>query len=273
MEQVKQGRQPRPFPILMLNSIITYLIGLSLVITFYIMVTILVARAYHIPVALSYSGLSFPISNYSTLWSADAIRMIFIAGPGACLLIGFIFSGWLLNLPGKAVFLRDLFYWLSFHGINLALGGIIAGVLTSSGFAWFAKWVYLNETARFFIALVALFGLGFTGVLITPISLKSTPSLWYIRWENRYLFLFSRFLIPWLTAMLIMILIRLPAIPLHDHPFLIRAWTFGPDERPSDPEEIEAWLDEQWEVVNEWVGSHREFSPRRRGSSRREPTQ
>ena len=63
------------------------------------------------------------------------------------------------------------------------------------------------------------------------------------------------------------------AIPLHDDPFLIRAWTFGPDERPSDPEEIEAWLDEQWEVVNEWVGSHREFSPRRRGSSRREPTQ
>jgi 1-acyl-sn-glycerol-3-phosphate acyltransferase len=54
------------------------------------------------------------------------------------------------------------------------------------------------------------------------------------------------------------------AVPLHDHPFLIRAWTFGPDERPSDPEAIEAWLDEQWDAVNEWVGSHREFSPRRR---------
>jgi 1-acyl-sn-glycerol-3-phosphate acyltransferase len=51
------------------------------------------------------------------------------------------------------------------------------------------------------------------------------------------------------------------AIPLHDHPFLIRAWTFGPDERPSDPAEIERWLDAQWEVVNEWVGAHREFSP------------
>lgn len=51
------------------------------------------------------------------------------------------------------------------------------------------------------------------------------------------------------------------AIPLHDHPFLIRAWTFGPDERPGDPDEIEEWLEAQWDIVNEWVGSHREFSP------------
>lgn len=64
------------------------------------------------------------------------------------------------------------------------------------------------------------------------------------------------------------------AIPLHDHPFLIRAWTFGPDERPSDPEAIADWLDEQWDVVNDWVGSHREFSPRRRRAlGRREPLQ
>jgi 1-acyl-sn-glycerol-3-phosphate acyltransferase len=57
------------------------------------------------------------------------------------------------------------------------------------------------------------------------------------------------------------------AIPLHDHPFLIRAWTFGPHERPSDPALIEEWLDLQWEVVDAWVGTHREFSPRpRRGA-------
>lgn len=51
------------------------------------------------------------------------------------------------------------------------------------------------------------------------------------------------------------------AIPLHDHPFLLRTWTFAPSQRPSDPQEIEAWLDAQWDVVNEWVGSHQEFEP------------
>lgn len=56
------------------------------------------------------------------------------------------------------------------------------------------------------------------------------------------------------------------AIPLHDHPFLIRAWTFGPDERPTDPAEIAIWLDEQWAVVAEWVAERQEFTPRRLGS-------
>lgn len=63
------------------------------------------------------------------------------------------------------------------------------------------------------------------------------------------------------------------AIPLHDHPILIRAWTFGPDERPSDPDAVEAWLDERWDVVNDWVRSHREFTPRRLGTTHRGPTQ
>ena len=51
------------------------------------------------------------------------------------------------------------------------------------------------------------------------------------------------------------------AIPLHEHPFLIRGWTFTPEERPSDPDEIAAWLDEQWDVVNDWVASHQQFLP------------
>ncbi|MDO5502040.1 MAG: 1-acyl-sn-glycerol-3-phosphate acyltransferase [Actinomycetia bacterium] len=52
------------------------------------------------------------------------------------------------------------------------------------------------------------------------------------------------------------------AIPLDEHPFLLRTWTFEPHERPSDPEEVGAWLDEQWDMVDEWVGSHREFRPK-----------
>lgn len=58
------------------------------------------------------------------------------------------------------------------------------------------------------------------------------------------------------------------AIPLREHPFLIRSWTFGPDERPSEPDEIEAWLDEQWAGVSNWVADHQEFTPRRLGRQR-----
>lgn len=51
------------------------------------------------------------------------------------------------------------------------------------------------------------------------------------------------------------------AIPLHDAPMLMRAWTFTPSQRPVDPDEIGVWLDERWDVLNEWVGSHQRFKP------------
>lgn len=211
-----QSGSTRPFPVLMINSIFSYLLGLMLATFFYGAITIITANSFYIPVQVDFGGISFPISDYSSLWSADAIRLIFIAGPAACLLFGFIFLGLSINLSGKMVFLRDLSFWLAFHGINLALGGIIAGVLTSSGFAYFAKWIYLNESARFFVALIAIFLLAFTGMMITKLALQSAPSLWYIKSENRNVFLFSRFFVPWLAGTIILGLIRYPTLPLHD---------------------------------------------------------
>lgn len=53
------------------------------------------------------------------------------------------------------------------------------------------------------------------------------------------------------------------AIPLHDDPILMRAWTFTPSERPSAQEEIGSWLDRRWDVLNEWVGSHQKYKESR----------
>lgn len=51
------------------------------------------------------------------------------------------------------------------------------------------------------------------------------------------------------------------AIPLQDDPMLLRSWTFTPSERPTDPEEIGVWLDERWDILNDWVGSHQKYRP------------
>ena len=198
------------------NSLATYLLGLSLTTSFYLAVTVITANAFRIPVEVSFSGISFPISDYSPLWTGDAIRLIFISGPGACLLCAFVFLGWFLMLPGRRVFLRDLGFWMFFHGFNLAFGGIIAGVLTSSGFAWFAKWIYLNETARFFIALSSVFLLGLIGLALARPVLQSAPALWFIRDGLRLRFAFARLVLPWAGGTLILLMLRLPVLPLHD---------------------------------------------------------
>jgi hypothetical protein len=199
-----------------LNSLISYLLGIALTTAFYLAVTIFTANAFRIPVEVSFNGISFPISDYSPLWTGDAIRLIFIAGPAACLIWAFIFLGWFLMLPARQIFLRDLGFWMVFHGFNLAFGGIIAGVLTSSGFAWFAKWIYLNETARFFIALISVFLLGVIGLALARPALQGAPALWFIRDTQRWRFVLARLLFPWLGSVFLLSLLRLPVLPLHD---------------------------------------------------------
>lgn len=215
-DKIKVQKKGRPFPVLMLNATMNYLLALILTTAFYSAVTIIVANEFRIPVEVSFNGLLFPISDYSSAWTADAIRLIFISGPAACLVMGFVFLGWSINLPGKWFFARQMAFWFSLHGFNLALGGIVAGVLTSSGFAWFAKWIYLNETARFFISLLSIFLLAGVGMALVKPALKSAPSLWFLKTDNRGLFLFSGILIPWIISAVALTLIRFPVFPLHD---------------------------------------------------------
>ena len=52
------------------------------------------------------------------------------------------------------------------------------------------------------------------------------------------------------------------AIPLTDHPFLIRTWTYTDAQTPKGEQEIAQWIDEKWTLVNDWVAEHQEFAPR-----------
>lgn len=200
----------------MVNGTASYLLALIITNVFYAGVTVLAANGFRIPVEIGFNGIHFPISDYSAYWTGDAIRVIFISGPGACLVWGFVFLGLSINLPGRWEFTRELTFWLSLHGFNLALGGIVAGVLTSSGFAWFAKWIYLNETARFFISLLSLFLLAAIGIALSKPALKTAPGLWFIKEDQRLLFLFSSMLVPWVVATALTMLLRYPVFPLHD---------------------------------------------------------
>ena len=46
------------------------------------------------------------------------------------------------------------------------------------------------------------------------------------------------------------------AIPFTDRPFLVRTRTYAAGEVPDDEAGIEAWLDERWTQIDEWVSAH-----------------
>jgi 1-acyl-sn-glycerol-3-phosphate acyltransferase len=46
------------------------------------------------------------------------------------------------------------------------------------------------------------------------------------------------------------------AVPFTRRPFLVKAWTYAADELPDDESGIAAWIEQQWDEVDTWVGEH-----------------
>lgn len=46
------------------------------------------------------------------------------------------------------------------------------------------------------------------------------------------------------------------AIPFTDRPFLVQTRTYAASEVPNEPAAIEAWIDNEWASIDEWVTSH-----------------
>lgn len=214
--RMSTNTQRLSFPLITLNSTIHFITGLIIAFGFHHLATALTANGFGIPVLIRYYGVIFPISDYSPLWSGDAIRLVFISGPGASLALGVMAVSTLNILPHSRWGCKLLAFWVAIHSFNLAFGGVVTGILTGSGFGHFAKWIYLNETARFFIALVSIFILAFIGLTMTRKALTTAPSLHYVHQENRQLFAIAQVFLPWILGSGIMILIKIPQNPVNE---------------------------------------------------------
>ena len=45
-------------------------------------------------------------------------------------------------------------------------------------------------------------------------------------------------------------------MPFTRRPFLVKTWTYAADELPDDESGIAAWIEQQWDEVDAWVGEH-----------------
>jgi len=52
------------------------------------------------------------------------------------------------------------------------------------------------------------------------------------------------------------------ALPLHDRPMRIRGWLHPADEVPRAESAVPGWLDEQWALVDQWIGTQHTPEPR-----------
>ncbi len=202
-----------------LQSTASFLLAFIIVYVIYQVITIMMASSFRIPVVWYYYQLQFPLYTYSPLYTRSALVLIFSIGPIISLLIAFVFLKLFFT---KRSFLKrfQLFYlWGFICGINMFFGAYIAGFFTRTEFIYTTEWLFLSdvfdteELIFTVISFALLLGIGRT---VTPLFLESSGSVTMIKPEYRVYFFLSRAILPWLSGVVILFLITLPAyyIPL-----------------------------------------------------------
>lgn len=116
----------------------------------------------------------------------------------------------------KSSNLKLFLAWLNIHFDNLMWGAIIAGIITSSGFAYFLNWIYIPFVVQIVIASAGI-ALLFSLNKFTLFSfIQTSPSRQFINKENQLSY--KKFIIyfPVLIGTLILVSLSFPHSMLHE---------------------------------------------------------
>lgn len=177
---------------------------------FYQLSVMLVASFFNIDSVLYYYEVMFPIGNASTQWTPLNIIAITLAGPLASLFGGLFTYFYLIRRKVVRGFNRLFFLWLAFHLFNQFFGGFVAGIITDQGFGYVANWMFLGIVLKILFSLIALSILAYAGYYVVPWLLATAGNPIRIRRENRFLFVTSQAVLPWLFGSLILLALRDP---------------------------------------------------------------
>jgi len=202
-----------------LLSTVYFILAFMLIYIIYQAITIMVASSYHIPVVWYYYQLKFPLSEFSPLYTRSALVVIFAAGPVISLMLAFVFLR--LYFSTNSILLRfKLFYlWGFICGANMFFGAYIAGFFTRTEFIYTSEWLFMSnmfDIEEIIFTVISLLAMGIIGSIVTPLFLLSSGSVTVIKPEVRVFFIISQVILPWLTGIVVLFLITLPAyyIPL-----------------------------------------------------------
>ncbi|PKP20386.1 MAG: hypothetical protein CVU06_10640, partial [Bacteroidetes bacterium HGW-Bacteroidetes-22] len=118
-----------------------------------------------IPMELHFHRSYFLIPPSS--WTADIVKLLFISPQvvsfsyaAGCLLV-------LYYVNQYSGLLKLFFIWGFVHGWAGCFGGMVAGMLTNTGFGYAADWMYLFDTMKLFLSLLSMVFLLLGGFMIS----------------------------------------------------------------------------------------------------------
>jgi hypothetical protein len=157
------------------------------------------------------SGISFLDGVNSSEWNYDVIVSIYMSGPIAALFIGLgAVSAFTFHLLRNATRINFVL-WTLIISFNYFFGSIVAGLFTTTDIAIVLKTMKIPVEFKVMGAILASYLLIRIAILIAPGLLRYSNEKSVSNKKNRFLFLTSKVLIPWITGNLVTFII-LPEI-------------------------------------------------------------
>lgn len=201
--------RPADFFKITINSTLYYLVSYLFVFLLHQAATVLASMLFGFHLQIDYSRIIFLVSRYD--WFFDSVKIIFSAGP----LINLILAVFMIVVAYRykefTGSLKLFFIWGFVHSISVFLGSAYAGALLSEGFGHVLIWMFMPDTGKLIITLLAMFSLVALGLAITRMFLLSANTYFnLLKPEQRLAFIIAQVIIPFLAGTIFIVAIRLP---------------------------------------------------------------
>lgn len=211
----KNKRTIRNFLIITLNSTAYFLLSHLIVYLMGQFLTAISALQFNYKSVLYYYKLVWAIDSYD--WTPMAVKLLFTLAPMLSLLLGIIFLIiYILVFDDRSNF-KQLFLWGFAHGMVWFFGATLAGALLDQGFGYVIMYLYLKDTHKLVISLLALTALLLIAAFTTKWFLFAGNAYFNeLNEHNRGFFTFSQIVVPAILGTAILILIKLPRITYYE---------------------------------------------------------
>jgi len=199
-----------------INSTLSFILAFWFIYFINQAVSIATANVYSIPAVLHTYRIFWPLYTYSTLYTRQALILIFGTGPLVCLILALVFYRVYRVLRKRRINLKVLVLWMVFHGLNMFFGAYVVGVITRTGFIYTTEWIFysnvfdIEEIIFMLISLIVLIIVGFVG---TRQFIMATNAANIINPRNRILYILGQVFLPWLIGNLLLFIFNFPNNP------------------------------------------------------------
>jgi hypothetical protein len=199
-----------------INSTILFILAFIAVYFSSRLVMIYVARMYDIPAVLYSYRIFWPLYTYSSLYSRQALILIFSSGPVFSILLGLLFYRIFIMLRFYNVNFKLFALWVLFHSLNLFFGAYIAGVITRTGFVYATEWLFYSQVfdiEEILFVIISVILLLVSGFYFTRKFLIATNRPALIDPKIRLFYILAVVLFPWIMGSVALLMMNYPNNP------------------------------------------------------------